>query len=317
MPIPQDKSIEIYLLHEIERMGGKVRRSDDEIYQRVAEHFPLMSASDLQLADAVGHTSKFRKHVEFARSQLREKGEVDGSVRGVWSITSKGRDRLAKEWPPSEPPQYSTRLYIDQPRYKKSTRAPAEAATPPIAARPPISGQPAPTPVAPPPPAEPPASVGQTSIREEILAKLNSMNDRQFEDFVGHLLAELGYDEVSVVGRSGDGGVDVRCVLKGPLIEPPLTVVCQVKRHAANIGPSAVGDLRGRWAHRADRLILVNTAGFTQGAREAATEPGAKEISLVTGEDLADLMIQKGIGVSKEPVVVEKLDEAFFSEFSR
>jgi len=168
-----------------------------------------------------------------------------------------------------------------------------------------------------PPPAEPPASVGQTSIREEILAKLNGMNDRQFEDFVGHLLAELGYANVEVIGRSGDGGVDVRCVLKGPLVDPPLSVVCQVKRHATNVGPSAVGDLRGRWAHRADRLILVNTAGFTQGAREAAREPGAKEINLVSGEDLADLMIQKGVGVTKEPVVVEKLDEAFFSEFSR
>jgi len=138
------------------------------------------------------------------------------------------------------------------------------------------------------------------------------MDERQFEDFVGRVLAELGYDDVDVVGRSGDGGVDVRCVLKGPLIDPPLTVVCQVKRHASNIGPSAVGDLRGRWAHRADRLILVNTAGFTQGAREAATEPGAKEISLISGEDLAAVMIDKGIGVSKEPVVVERLDEGFF-----
>ncbi|MGQ9572583.1 MAG: restriction endonuclease [Dehalococcoidia bacterium] len=134
---------------------------------------------------------------------------------------------------------------------------------------------------------------------------------------MGRLLEELGYADVEVIGRSGDGGVDVRCVLRAPLVAPPLTVVCQVKRHATNIGPGAVGDLRGRWAHRADRLILVNTAGFTGGAREAAREPGAKEIGLVTGEDLADLMIQKGIGITKEPVVMEKLDEAFFSEFSR
>ena len=129
-------------------------------------------------------------------------------------------------------------------------------------------------------------------------------------------MVKLGYADVDVVGRSGDGGVDVRCVLKAPLVEPPLTVVCQVKRHATNIGPSAVGDLRGRWAHKADRLILVNTGGFTQGAREAASELGTKQVSLVSGEDLAELMIQKGIGVTREPVIVEKLDEAFFSEFS-
>jgi restriction endonuclease Mrr len=166
------------------------------------------------------------------------------------------------------------------------------------------------------PPAEPPASVAETSIQAAIVAKLSCMTDRQFEQFVGHLLQELGYADVDVVGRAGDGGVDVRCVLKAPLVVPPLSVVCQVKRHSTNVGPSAVGDLRGRWAHRVDRLILINTAGFTQGAREAAREPGAKEIKLVTGEDLADLMIQKAVGVSKEPVVVEKLDEAFFSRFS-
>jgi restriction system protein len=177
---------------------------------------------------------------------------------------------------------------------------------------PPPRAQPAPSQ----PPAESPASVAETSVRAAIVAKLNCMTDRQFEQFVGHLLEELGYAEVDVVGRSGDGGVDVRCVLKAPLVDPPLTVVCQVKRHAANVGPSVVGDLRGRWAHKADRLILVNTGGFTQGAREAASELGTKQVSLVSGEDLAELMIQKGIGVTREPVTVEKLDEAFFSEFS-
>jgi len=316
MAMPMRKSIEIYLLHEIEMRGGSVRAGDPAIYDAVAGHFPLLTQDERNLINVGTRANKWGNRVQWARRHLVHKGELDGSQRGIWRITEKGRDRLQHEWPPREPPDYSRRLYVGQPRYKKPTRAPAEAATPPIAAQPPISGQPASTPAGPPPP-ESPASVGRTSIREEILAKLNSMNDRQFEDFVGHLLAELGYADVEVIGRSGDGGIDVRCVLKGPLVDPPLSVVCQVKRHAANVGVSAVGDLRGRWAHRADRLILVNTAGFTQGAREAAREAGAKEINLVTGEDLADLMIQKGVGVAKEPVVVEKLDETFFSEFSR
>ena len=313
MPIPKDKSIEIYLLHEIDQMGGSVRRSDPAIYQRLGLHFSAMTQSDLQLSDAASGTNKFQKHVEFAASRARKKGELDGGIRGVWSITQRGRDRLAKEWPPSEPPEYSTGLYIDRPRYKKPAVGRVVDRPSATAAYPAESQPSQPTAVSQPPAALSPAP---TSIRDQVVDKLNTMNDRQFEDFVGRLLAELGYDDVEVVGRSGDGGVDVRCVLKAPLIEPPLTVVCQVKRHASNIGPSAVGDLRGRWAHRADRLILVNTAGFTQGAREAATEPGAKEIGLITGEDLADLMIEKGIGVHKEPVVEEKLDETFFEEFS-
>ena len=169
------------------------------------------------------------------------------------------------------------------------------------------------------PPAEQDAGAAtsrEESIREHLLNKLSSMSDKEFENFVGRVLEQLGYDNIDVVGRSGDGGVDVTCILKGPLLRPPVYVVCQVKRHATNIGPSPVGDLRGRWAHRADRLILVNTGGFTHGAQEAATEAGAKEVSLVSGEELANLLIEKGIGVIRQPVVLEKVDEAFFSQSS-
>jgi len=306
MAMPMNKSIGIYLLHEVEMRGGSVAARDPLIYDAVAGHFPPLTEDDRKLVNVATGENKWKNRVDWVRYKLVREGELDGSQRGIWRLTQEGRDRLRNEWPPREQPQYSKKLYTGD-------LAPAHSGvTPPSPPQ-----QPAPTPGHPRPPAEPPASVGQTSIREEILAKLNGMNDRQFEDFVGHLLAELGYADVEVIGRSGDGGVDVRCVLKGPLVDPPLSVVCQVKRHATNVGPSAVGDLRGRWAHRADRLILVNTAGFTQGAREAAREPGAKEINLVSGEDLADLMIQKGVGVTKEPMVVEKLDEAFFSEFSR
>jgi restriction system protein len=317
MAMPMNKSIEIYLLHEVEMRGGSVAARDPLIYDAVAGHFPPLTEDDRKLVNVATGENKWKNRVDWVRYKLVREGELDGSQRGIWRLTQEGRDRLRNEWPPREQPQYSKKLYTDRASTKTPRRAgglaPAHSGVTP----PSPPSQPAPTPVAAPPLAEPPASVGQASIREEILAKLNSMNDRQFEDFVGHLLAELGYADVEVIGRSGDGGVDVRCVLKGPLVDPPLSVVCQVKRHATNVGPSAVGDLRGRWAHRADRLILVNTAGFTQGAREAAREPGAKEINLVSGEDLADLMIQKGVGVTKEPMVVEKLDEAFFSEFSR
>lgn len=312
MPMPLQRSIEIYLLHEIEERGGSVPARHHDIYDAVARHFPLLTHDDRNLVNVGTGENKWRNRVDWVRHSLVRKGELDGSQRGIWRLAQKGRDRLQNEWPPGEQPRYTKRLYTDRPRTKRSgdpgiAVAPGERVETP----PPPVPQPLPQPEP-----EAPLRTARTSIRDEIVAKLNGMDDRQFEEFVGRVLEELGYAEVDVVGRPGDGGADVRCVLRGPFVEPPLTVVCQVKRHATNIGPSVVGDLRGRWAHRADRLILVNLAGFTQGAREAATEPGAKEISLVAGEDLADLMIQRGIGVNREPVVVEKLDEAFFSAFS-
>ena len=153
-------------------------------------------------------------------------------------------------------------------------------------------------------------------IAERLLDKLRAMGDKDFEELVGRVFVHLGYDDVNVVGRSGDGGIDIECVFQLPMIEPPMKVACQVKRHMSPVGPSVVGDLRGRWAHRADRLVLVNVGGFTNGAREAAQEQGAKQIALVAGSDLADLMLTEGLGVRKEPVVRHELDETFFSPFS-
>jgi restriction system protein len=153
-------------------------------------------------------------------------------------------------------------------------------------------------------------------IREQLLRKLESMDDKQFEELVGRILIHLQYQDVNVVGRSGDGGIDVECWFPLPLIDMPLSVACQVKRHRNTVGPNVVGDLRGRWAHRADRLILVNLGGFTAGAKEVAAEAGAKMVTLISGNELVDLMASEGIGVRREPVVVEAIDETFFSPFS-
>ena len=336
MPLPEGSEYKVPLLLELERAGGTLRPADT--YEPVRAHFRpgFISESDRKEQNNSGK-NRYENHVQGEAEHLKRGGFVTRTSGGIWPITPRGKDevrRLLVDTHGVQPGEVdrvigsNRKLYQIDPSWtpevsRVSGTSPAQASLPPQRAAPPPP--PSAPPVAPPHVSPSPdvstqlqpETIDETkSIREEILTRLNRMNDRQFEDFVGRLLTELGYHDVDVVGRSGDGGVDVRCVLKGPLIEPPLTVVCQVKRHASNIGPSAVGDLRGRWAHRADRLILINTAGFTQGAREAATESGAKEISLVSGEDLADLMIEKGIGVRKEPVVKERLDEGFFDEFS-
>ncbi len=162
-----------------------------------------------------------------------------------------------------------------------------------------------------------PADSLDSPIAERLLEKLRAMTDKEFEEFVGRVLVRLGYEEVNVVGRSHDRGLDVECIHTLPLVEPPVSVACQVKRHAGTVGGSVVGDLRGRWAHRVDRLILVNLGGFTAGAREeAAEQPGAKPVKLISGQDLADLMAREGIGVHREPVVMETIDETFFGPFA-
>lgn len=207
MPMPQRGSIQIYLLHEIERRGGRVR-ANAPFFEAIANYFPDFTQQERQLINMASGTNKWENRVNWARYDLVRSGELDGSERGVWRITQKGRERLQNEWPPRESPQYSTRLYIDRPRARSSRKADMSSA--PYRPSLPASELPgaaqsisaAPSTLKPSTQVSAqispvrPVSDAETSIRQQILAKLNSMNDRQFEVFVGHLLAELGYENV-------------------------------------------------------------------------------------------------------------------------
>jgi len=304
-------------------MGGSARRSDDEIYQRVAAHFPLMSASDLQLTDAAGHTAKFRKHVEFARNLLREKGELDGSVRGVWSITNKGRDRLAREWPPSEQPDYSKKLYVGKPRYKKSTRPPAEAATPPITPQPPISGRPAPTPVPSQPPVQPPPRASlfeliQAHLKEvecRLAQRIADLSADQFEQFVAEFLVRQGYSDVRRVGGPGDRNVDVAAAYRAPSIRFPVRVQVKHRRVGPNIGPTDVAAFRDRAGGPDHTLLMVTNVEFTDGAKETASEQGRQIVHLIDGKELIRSMVDKRIGAREGPMGIPDIDEDFWGQF--
>jgi GrpB-like predicted nucleotidyltransferase (UPF0157 family) len=46
------------------------------------------------------------------------------------------------------------------------------------------------------------------SYRDEVIAKLQSLSPAGFERFCQRLLRESGFQEVSITGRSGDGGID-------------------------------------------------------------------------------------------------------------
>src|SRR5262249_17862914 len=50
-------------------------------------------------------------------------------------------------------------------------------------------------------------------IKAELLDELAVIDPGTFEDLIGELLERIGFDDVEVTKRSGDGGIDVRGVL--------------------------------------------------------------------------------------------------------
>lgn len=149
------------------------------------------------------------------------------------------------------------------------------------------------------------------SWRETLAAALLSMSPEAFERLCMRLLRESGFDEVTVTGRAGDGGIDGRGIKRlDGLISFPILFQC--KRYTNNVSAGTVRDFRGAMAGRADRGLILTTGGFTGDAEKEATRDGVPPIDLIDGELLMDRLKELGLGVSVRTVEVVEVDTGFF-----
>jgi len=93
MSFPSRGEIELVLLVQIESMGGEGHPK--YIYSKVTEGFPQITMADLDRKKSDG-TSLWENRIAWVRYQLAENGEIDKSVRGMWRITEKGKERLRR-----------------------------------------------------------------------------------------------------------------------------------------------------------------------------------------------------------------------------
>lgn len=150
-------------------------------------------------------------------------------------------------------------------------------------------------------------------IRERMLAHLHEITPPAFEQLVGALLAQIGFEDVEVTGRSGDGGLDVQAELTVGGITRVKTAI-QVKRWKHNVSGKTVRELRG--ALVADqRGLVITTSDFTRDAITEASAPSKVPISLVTGEKLVTLLVDNQIGVKTRDLKYHVLDLEQFEAF--
>lgn len=91
MPYPSRPDVEVPLLRVLLDLGGEAKPS--EVYEPLAAQFPSMTAEERKAPRANGEP-QWENDVRFARQELVDKGELDGSEYGVWKITPAGRARL-------------------------------------------------------------------------------------------------------------------------------------------------------------------------------------------------------------------------------
>jgi restriction system protein len=154
-------------------------------------------------------------------------------------------------------------------------------------------------------------------LADEILQTVHTATPAFFERLVVDVLVAMGYggslkDAGEAVGRSGDGGID------GIIKEDRLgldVVYIQAKRWTGTVGRPDVqafaGSLEG---HRARKGVFITTSQFTKDANEYVNRI-EKRIVLIDGEQLAQLMMDFGVGVADVGTYhVKKLDRDYFEE---
>lgn len=157
----------------------------------------------------------------------------------------------------------------------------------------------------------------KNDLAEELLAKIKSCSPEFFEKLVIDLVVSMGYggsrqDAGKAVGKSGDGGID------GIIKEDRLgldTIYIQAKRWEASVPIEKIRDFAGALlSKKARKGIVVTTSQFPKSAYEfvATIEP---KIILIDGENLANLMIELGVGTDTHKIYkISKMDIDYFEE---
>lgn len=147
-------------------------------------------------------------------------------------------------------------------------------------------------------------SIDDYNWHNRIIEGVKKISPDKFENLCQRLLRELGFSNVEVTGKSHDGGIDGKGILKlGGVLS--FHVAFQAKRYEGTVSSSVVRDFRGAMMGRADKGLIITTGVFSREAVKEATRDGATPIDLIDGNDLAKHLKELGLGV--EVKVVEKV----------
>lgn len=252
------------VLQALHKLGGS--GTNDEIEEQVIS---ILSLSYLEVEDIHrGNTTKLAYRLAWARNYLKRLGLLENSGRAIWALTAKGQKTAS----------------IDKTEAKKIVKE--------------LSGVKKPS-DAPKQVVEESNELEELSWEEKLIEVLKSIEPSAFERLSQRLLRELGFINVEVTGKSGDGGIDGVGVIKlGGVLS--FHVVFQCKRYAGSVPAGAIRDFRGAMIGRADKGLFITTGTFTRDAKQEAQRDGAPPIDLIDGNAFAEHLKELRLGVDVE-----------------
>ena len=157
----------------------------------------------------------------------------------------------------------------------------------------------------------------QRSLAADLLDQVKQASPEFFEQLVVEVLVGMGYggsrqEAGKAIGRTGDGGID------GIINEDRLgldSIYIQAKRWANTVGRPEIQRFAGAMAGKhARKGVFITASSFSSEAEEYAENINTR-IVLISGEQLAELMIEHNVGVTTEETYeLKRVELDYFSE---
>ena len=272
------------LLQALHELGGS--GSIEEIAQKVVElsDFPEEILNRPHNPEKSSQT-KIEYRLAWARTYLKKYGILGNSDRGIWIIVHEKRDIIKVN------PQEVVKTVRAEIKRQKKLLQKDDAAIDENEIE------------------IPDESESWRNILHHFLTQ--DLTPDAFERLTKRILRESGFVQVEVTGRTGDGGIDGKGIMRlSGLLS--FHVVFQCKKYQGAVSASNIRDFRGAMIGRADKGLFITTGTFTRDAIREATRDGAPPIDLVDGDQLAEKLKELGLGIKKELVEKVTVDENWF-----
>lgn len=298
--LPTYSDLILPVLRAVQKLGGSAQ-SAEIVDQVLSDLDPSEEALAVTFPNRPHH-SVLIDRIMWGRSYAKLIGALESPKRAVFLLTSLGRELLAA--PEKEGMRRAKELDREFRRNRPQRKRPAgDSAQDDIEAN---GG-----------PTDNDSGLDDTDLlddddspdqgkawRDELLARLHALSPEGYEDFTMFLLRLYGL-ELERVGKIGDKGIDgIGFAPISPVMSSRVAV--QVKKYDPNgkaVSRDEVSLFQNDAKKRgAEHAIFVTLGRYSKAAREEAVD-GAPTVNLIDGDKLTELVREKELGVSLQPVV--------------
>lgn len=227
---------------------------------------------------------KLDYNLRWARNYLKRVGFIQNSSRGVWALTPLG-EKQSK---------------IDQKEVVKQVRVALKENEKAVLTETKEEDQ---------------TYISEIAWRVELLQQIKKISPSGFERLSQRFLRELGFNNVTVTGKSGDGGIDGFGQLTiGSVVT--FKIAFQCKRYEGSVPVDKIRDFRGSIIGRAEKGLLITTGTFSSQGRQEAQRDGAPPIDLIDGDQFVEKLKDLRLGVDVVPSEEVTIQKEFFKQYS-